>query len=82
MGEGMGIRLDAGSGFAGAKISPYYDSLLVKVIGRALTHEMAAHKLKRALKEFNVRGVKTVWCATLQMAGAPKVTTQARNSAA
>ena len=58
-GEGMGIRLDAGSGFAGAKISPYYDSLLVKVTGRALTHEMAAHKLKRALKEFNVRGVKT-----------------------
>lgn len=58
-GEGMGIRLDAGSGFAGAKISPYYDSLLVKVTGRALTHEMAAHKLQRALKEFNVRGVKT-----------------------
>eukprot|EP00122_Pirum_gemmata_P017839 Pgem_evm1s16714 len=29
-GEGMGIRLDGGSGFAGAKITPYYDSLLVK----------------------------------------------------
>eukprot|EP00123_Amoebidium_parasiticum_P016505 comp23465_c0_seq1/m.39196 comp23465_c0_seq1/g.39196 ORF comp23465_c0_seq1/g.39196 comp23465_c0_seq1/m.39196 type:complete len:1197 (-) comp23465_c0_seq1:598-4188(-) len=58
-GEGMGIRLDGGSGFAGAKISPYYDSLLVKVTGRALTHEMAAHKLVRSLNEFRVRGVKT-----------------------
>ncbi|KNC80301.1 pyruvate carboxylase, mitochondrial [Sphaeroforma arctica JP610] len=58
-GEGMGIRLDAGSGFAGAKISPYYDSLLVKVTGRALTHQMACAKLERALDEFRVRGVKT-----------------------
>jgi len=31
-GEGMGIRLDGASAFAGAIISPYYDSLLVKVI--------------------------------------------------
>ena len=30
-GEGMGIRLDGASGFAGAVISPHYDSLLVKV---------------------------------------------------
>lgn len=30
-GEGMGIRLDGASAFAGAIISPYYDSLLVKV---------------------------------------------------
>eukprot|EP01134_Creolimax_fragrantissima_P000586 CFRG0586T1 len=58
-GEGMGIRLDAGSGFAGAKISPYYDSLLVKVTGRALTHQKACAKLLRALDEFRVRGIKT-----------------------
>lgn len=31
-GEGMGIRLDGASAFAGAILSPYYDSLLVKVI--------------------------------------------------
>lgn len=30
-GEGMGIRLDGASAYAGAIISPYYDSLLVKV---------------------------------------------------
>lgn len=58
-GEGMGIRLDGGSGFVGANITPYYDSLLVKVIGRALSHEMAARKLHRALDEFRIRGVKS-----------------------
>ena len=34
-GEGMGIRLDGASAFAGAIISPYYDSLLVKVIAHS-----------------------------------------------
>ncbi|MFO0682794.1 MAG: pyruvate carboxylase [Sandaracinus sp.] len=58
-GEGMGIRLDAGSGYAGAQIAPDYDSLLVKVTARALTFEDAIHKLHRALAEFRVRGVST-----------------------
>eukprot|EP01135_Chromosphaera_perkinsii_P004301 Nk52_evm13s276 gene=Nk52_evmTU13s276 len=58
-GEGMGIRLDSGSGFSGAVISPYYDSLLVKVCGTARTHQDAALKLHRALNEFRVRGVNT-----------------------
>ncbi len=58
-GEGMGIRLDGGSGYAGAVISPHYDSLLVKVTGKARTFEAAAQKLNRALAEFRVRGVKT-----------------------
>ncbi len=58
-GEGMGIRLDAGSGYAGAQIAPDYDSLLVKVTARALTFESAIHKLHRALAEFRVRGVST-----------------------
>lgn len=58
-GEGMGIRLDGGSGFPGALISPHYDSLLVKVIGKGHTHRQAASKLHRALSEFRVRGVKT-----------------------
>lgn len=49
--EGMGIRLDAGSGFAGARITPYYDSLLVKVIGKGQTLSSAARKLQRALLE-------------------------------
>ncbi|KAL9642796.1 hypothetical protein ABK040_009871 [Willaertia magna] len=58
-GEGMGIRLDIGSGFVGSKITPYYDSLLVKVIGKGLTHEEASNKLRRALAEFRIRGVKS-----------------------
>eukprot|EP00126_Sphaerothecum_destruens_P000010 Sdes_comp10015_c0_seq1m1598 len=58
-GEGMGIRLDTGAGFPGAVISPYYDSLLVKICGTGMTHELAAKKLHRALTEFRVRGVNT-----------------------
>ena len=57
-GEGMGIRLDGASAFAGAHISPYYDSLLVKVIAHAKNHEKACAKMERALREFRIRGVK------------------------
>ncbi|OZV10874.1 pyruvate carboxylase [Tissierella sp. P1] len=58
-GSGFGIRLDGGSGFTGANISPYYDSLLVKVTSWSRTFEDAARKVKRALKEVKIRGVKT-----------------------
>ncbi|XP_018565235.1 pyruvate carboxylase, mitochondrial [Anoplophora glabripennis] len=58
-GEGMGIRLDGASAFAGAIISPYYDSLLVKVIAHSNDLQSACAKLNRALREFRVRGVKT-----------------------
>ena len=54
----MGIRLDSASAFQGAIISPYYDSLLVKIIAHASTHEKACAKMVRALKEFRIRGVK------------------------
>jgi len=57
-GQGMGIRLD-GIAFTGAEISPYYDSLLVKVIGKGTTFQDAASKMRRALTEFRIRGVKT-----------------------
>ncbi|KPD01286.1 2-oxoglutarate carboxylase small subunit [Geobacillus sp. BCO2] len=43
-GGGFGVRLDAGNGFQGAVITPYYDSLLVKVSTWALTFEQAARK--------------------------------------
>lgn len=56
---GMGIRLDDGPGFVGANITPHYDSLLVKVTARALDRSDCAHKLRRALQEFRVRGVTT-----------------------
>nr|CAI5865069.1 unnamed protein product [Callosobruchus analis] len=58
-GEGMGIRLDGASAFAGAIISPYYDSLLVKVIAHSKDLQSACAKMNRALREFRVRGVKT-----------------------
>lgn len=58
-GEGFGIRLDGASAFAGAIISPYYDSLLVKVIAHANDLPSASAKMERALTEFRVRGVKT-----------------------
>lgn len=58
-GEGFGIRLDSALGFAGAIISPFYDSLLVKVIAHAVDHPSACAKMLRTLKEFRIRGVKT-----------------------
>ncbi len=58
-GAGMGIRLDGGSGYAGARVSPDYDSLLVKCTAHARTFEDAVDKLHRALAEFRVRGVST-----------------------
>ncbi|KAF8793654.1 Pyruvate carboxylase like protein [Argiope bruennichi] len=58
-GEGFGIRLDGASAFAGAVISPYYDSLLVKVIAHAKDLTATASKMNRALREFRIRGVKT-----------------------
>jgi pyruvate carboxylase len=56
---GFGIRLDAGTAFSGAIITPYYDSLLVKVCAHALTMEDACRKMDRALAEWRVRGVRT-----------------------
>ncbi|XP_071794200.1 pyruvate carboxylase, mitochondrial-like [Asterias amurensis] len=58
-GEGMGIRIDSASAFAGAWVSPHYDSLLVKIIASARDHQSAVAKMLRALAEIRVRGVKT-----------------------
>lgn len=56
---GFGIRLDAGNGFAGARVTSHYDSLLVKVSSFGRTFPMAVQKMARALQEFRIRGVKT-----------------------
>ncbi|TDT71991.1 pyruvate carboxylase [Hypnocyclicus thermotrophus] len=58
-GSGFGVRLDGGNGYAGAEISPYYDSLLVKVITHGRTFEDVVKKSLRALKEIKIVGVKT-----------------------
>jgi pyruvate carboxylase len=57
--SGLGIRLDAGTAFSGAVITPYYDSLLVKVTAWGLRFIDAARRMERCLQEFRVRGVKT-----------------------
>jgi len=57
--SGFGIRLDAGSAFAGAEVLPFYDSLLVKVTATGETMAQAAGRLSRALVEFRIRGVKS-----------------------
>ncbi|PRT55287.1 Pyruvate carboxylase [Wickerhamiella sorbophila] len=56
---GNGVRLDGGNGFAGAVITPYYDSLLVKCTCLGSNFETARRKTLRSLIEFRVRGVKT-----------------------
>jgi len=56
---GMGIRLDAGTAFSGALVTPYYDSMLVKVTCTGTIFEDTAHRMDRALAEFRIRGVKT-----------------------
>jgi pyruvate carboxylase len=56
---GMGIRLDAGSIYQSYKVSPFFDSMLVKVSAQGRTLDGAVRKMSRALKEFRIRGVKT-----------------------
>jgi pyruvate carboxylase len=55
---GYGIRLDAASAYTGALITPFYDSLLVKITAFGLTFEEATKKMHRALREFRIRGIK------------------------
>ena len=56
---GAGIRLDAGTAYTGAVITPFYDSLLVKVTARGHDPEEAGRRMDRALREFRIRGVAT-----------------------
>ncbi|OUQ11819.1 pyruvate carboxylase [Enterococcus cecorum] len=56
---GFGVRLDVGNAYAGAVVTPYFDSLLVKVCTHGATFQAAVQKMQRCLKEFRIRGVKT-----------------------
>ncbi|CAN5192865.1 pyruvate carboxylase [soil metagenome] len=57
--SGFGIRLDGGSVYQGVKISPFFDSMLVKVSASSRSLDGACRKMRRALAEFRVRGVMT-----------------------
>ncbi len=57
--NGFGIRLDGGTAYSGALITPFYDSLLEKVTAWAPTPEETVSRMDRALREFRIRGVAT-----------------------
>jgi len=56
---GFGVRLDGGTAYSGAIITPYYDSLLVKVTTWGQTSDEAIARMDRALREFRIRGVSS-----------------------
>ena len=56
---GFGIRLDGATAYSGAVLTPYYDSLLVKLTSWDNTLAGACRRMDRALREFRIRGVKT-----------------------
>ncbi|TWI55951.1 acetyl-CoA carboxylase biotin carboxylase subunit [Halalkalibacter nanhaiisediminis] len=55
---GLGVRIDSAA-YPGYVISPFYDSMIAKVITHGATREEAIAKMKRALEEFEVEGVDT-----------------------
>ena len=55
---GMNVRVDSGL-YAGYKIPPYYDSMIAKLIVKGRTREGCIMRLKRALEEMVISGVKT-----------------------
>jgi len=67
---GHGVRIDTHV-YAGYTIPPYYDSMIAKLITTAQTREEALSKMKRALEEFIVEGVKTTIPFHLQLMDHP-----------
>ncbi|MFT8712506.1 acetyl-CoA carboxylase biotin carboxylase subunit [Komagataeibacter rhaeticus] len=56
---GLGVRIDSAL-YAGYRVPPYYDSMIAKLIVRAPTRIEAIERMRRALDEFVIEGVKTV----------------------
>ena len=56
---GFGIRLDVGNCYTGARISPFFDPMLVKISASGRTLWGTAQRMHRALREFRIRGVQT-----------------------
>ncbi len=67
---GHGVRVDTHV-YAGYEIPPFYDSMIAKLITTAQTREEAISKMKRALEEFVVEGVKTTIPFHLQLMDNP-----------
>ena len=56
---GFGLRLDGGTAYSGAVITPFYDSLLVKVTAWGHSPDEAIARMDRGLREFRIRGVSS-----------------------
>jgi len=56
---GMGVRLDSGTAITGAIVTPFYDSMLVKLSTQGRRFIDAVDRMRRSLEEFRIRGVKT-----------------------
>ncbi|WP_298282742.1 acetyl-CoA carboxylase biotin carboxylase subunit [Acidocella sp.] len=68
---GLGIRVDSGL-YAGYRIPSHYDSLIAKLISYGKTREEAIARMKRALREFVITGVKTTIPLHQQILEAPE----------
>jgi pyruvate carboxylase len=56
---GAGVRLDGGTTYTGAEVSPHFDSMLTKLTCRARDFPAAVERAQRAVAEFRIRGVST-----------------------
>jgi len=72
---GHGVRLDAGSAYVGAAVSPYFDSMLTKLSARGPDIAAAATRARRALAEFRIRGVATNLAFLRALLAEPEVLT-------
>ncbi len=55
---GPGIRVDSFL-YEGCKVSPYYDSLVAKIIAKGSNRQEAIVRMRRALEEMSIKGIKT-----------------------
>lgn len=68
---GMGVRLDGGTAYTGAEVTPYYDSLLVKVTVSAPSVDVLVRRMNRVLREFRIRGLATNLQFLIKLVGHP-----------
>ncbi|NOS35739.1 MAG: acetyl-CoA carboxylase biotin carboxylase subunit, partial [Deltaproteobacteria bacterium] len=55
---GLGVRVDSGV-YSNYLMTPYYDSMIAKLIVHAHTRQDAIERMRRALEEFSIEGIKT-----------------------
>ncbi len=57
--SGFGLRIDGGTAYSGAVVTPFYDAMLEKVTAWAPTPDETIARMDRALREYRIRGVAT-----------------------